>query len=72
MNAQSLLGFALLVIGVSLVAAGYNTSYSFAEQISSVLMGHAQPAAWYLLGGCAATFAGVILALFGGGRGSHA
>lgn len=64
-----IIGLVLLTIGVTLLIFGYNASQSLGEQIVEGVTGHfTNRTTWYLIGGAAASVAGVGLTVWGGGR----
>ena len=66
MNAQRLVGIVLLVIGVTLVIVGINSSHSVADQVSNTFTGRFTDATvWYIVGGIASGVLGLLLLLVG-------
>lgn len=62
------LGLVLLVVGVVLLAFGFNASDSVSDTISEGVTGRfTDTTMWYLIGGAALAVGGGALALFGGG-----
>ena len=67
MNPQRIAGIVLLAAGVVLFVVGMNASHSVADRWSNFFSGHFTDATvWYIVGGIAAAFVGLILAMFGG------
>lgn len=63
-------GIVVLVIGVVLLAMGYNASQSTAEQLGEAITGqYSDQTVWYLIGGIAAFTAGLLMAVFGRKKG---
>jgi hypothetical protein len=69
MNPQRILGSVLLVVGVILLIVGMNASHSAADRWSNFFTGHfTDTTVWYIVGGIASAIAGLMLAMFGGGK----
>lgn len=59
-------GIVLLVIGVVLLAMGYNATQATTEQFAEAVTGqYSDRTVWYLVGGIAAFTAGLLMAVFG-------
>ncbi|MEX1033708.1 MAG: DUF3185 family protein [Cellvibrionaceae bacterium] len=64
MNNNKLIGVVLLVIGVILLYFGWQSTQSVGEQLTEAVTGRfTGETIWYLVGGAAATVAGLYLAL---------
>jgi len=73
MNSRRSIGFALLVVGVLLLAFGLNATDSLGDSVNEGLTGrYTDRTMWYILGGSALAVLGGGMALFGGGRASTA
>lgn len=71
MNSQGIFGGVLLVVGVTLLIVGMNSSHSVADQVSNTFSGRfTQDTMWYIIGGIAAGVLGLLMLLFGM-RGKH-
>lgn len=69
MSPQRILGVVLFVVGVILLIVGMNASYSVADRLSTTLTGRlTQATTWYILGGIAASLAGLFMMLYGARR----
>jgi hypothetical protein len=67
-----ILGIVLLVVGVALLAFGFNATESVADSVSEGVTGrYTDKTMWYLIGGGALAVGGVALALRGGSK-AHA
>ncbi|MDP2697039.1 DUF3185 family protein [Thalassospira sp.] len=67
MPMNRILGAVILVVGLVLLAFGYNASESAVEQLSDTFMGrYTDETMWYLVVGAAATVGGGLLFIFGG------
>lgn len=63
MKAEKLVGLILLVVGLILLYFGYQSSQSVGDQISETMTGRfTDETTWFLVGGAAATVAGIFLA----------
>jgi len=69
MNSRRALGFALLVVGVLVLAFGLNATDSVSDTVKEGLTGrYTDRTMLYIVGGSALAALGAGLALFGGGR----
>ncbi len=72
MSPQRILGFVMLVIGLSLLFVGLNASHSAADQISNTFTGRfTRDTSWYIFGGGAAALFGLLMVI-AGPRGKNA
>ncbi|WP_341938213.1 DUF3185 family protein [Marinimicrobium sp. C2-29] len=63
MKTEKLVGLILLVVGLILLYFGYQSSQSVGDQISETITGRfTDETTWFLVGGAAATVAGIFLA----------
>lgn len=66
-----ILGIVLLVVGVALLAFGFNATDSVADSVSEGVTGRfTDKTMWYLIGGGALAVGGAVLALRGGRKAS--
>lgn len=66
MSAQRILGTVLLVVGLSLLIIGMNSSHSVADRVSDTFTGRfTQATTWYIVGGIASALLGGLLVMFG-------
>lgn len=73
MSTNRMIGVVLLVIGVVLLVVGVNASHSLADRATDTFAGHfTDRTTLYILGGIALGLLGLLMALFGGGRGARA
>ncbi|MFB2703470.1 MULTISPECIES: DUF3185 family protein [Marinobacter] len=62
MGSSKLVGVVLVVVGVVLLYFGYQSSQAVGNQVTEALTGRfTDETMWYLIGGAAATAAGVFL-----------
>jgi len=67
MNAQRMLGLALLVAGMALLLFGWNATDSVTENVSEGLTGRfTDKTTWYLIGGAVLAVVGLGLSAAGG------
>lgn len=65
MQAQKLVGYVLLVVGVLLLFFGWQSAESVGDQVTEAVTGrYTETTMWYLIGGAAAVVAGAFLAFF--------
>ena len=63
----------VLVVGVALLVVGLNASNSVADQVKETFTGRfTDKTTWYIIGGIGLGVLGLLVALFGGGRGARA
>lgn len=63
MKSEKLVGLILLVVGLILLYFGWQSSQSMGDQISETVTGRfTDETTWFLVGGAAATVAGIFLA----------
>ena len=68
MNIQRIVGIVMAVIGVAVLIYGVKASQSVVERMSDTFTGRfTEATTWYIIGGAAAGFLGLLLATFGGG-----
>ncbi len=66
MHPVRIVGIVALVVGISLIALGYNASQSLTEELSESLTGrYSDATTWYCSGGVASATLGLLLAVFG-------
>ncbi len=66
MHPVHIVGIVALVVGISLIALGYNASQSLTEELSESLTGrYSDATTWYFIGGVASATLGLLLAVFG-------
>lgn len=64
MAAQKIIGLVLLVLGLVLLYFGWQSSQSLGDQVAESFTGRfTEGTMWYLIVGCTALIAGVILTL---------
>ena len=64
MKNKSLIGIALLVIGVILLVVGFNSSQSPADELTEAFTGrYSDETMFYLIGGAVAAVVGLVMAL---------
>jgi hypothetical protein len=69
MSPQRLFGIALLVVGVIVLIVGVNSSHSVADQVSNTFTGiFTKATTWYIIGGGAAAFVGLLAVLSGANK----
>lgn len=69
MRPQRILGIVMVVIGMTLLIAGFNASDSVADRFSNFFTGHfTDTTVWYMIGGAAVALGGVLLVLLGGSK----
>ena len=67
-----IIGIILLVVGVALLAFGFNSTESVADSVSEGVTGrYTDKTMWYLIGGGALAVGGAALAFLGGNK-AHA
>lgn len=72
MSTNRMIGVAVLVAGVVLLVIGMNASGSMADKMTNTFTGHyTDKTTWYIVGGMALGVLGLLVTLFGGGRGAH-
>lgn len=65
MASSKLLGVVLLVVGLGLLYFGYQSTQSLGNQLTETVTGRfTDQTMWYLIGGAAATAAGIFLTFF--------
>lgn len=70
MHPVRIIGIVLFVVGLVLLYMGYTATDSVTEQISETFTGrYTEETRWYLIGGAAASVGGLLLAIFGRGKG---
>lgn len=73
MSTNRMIGVVLLVIGVILLVVGVNASNSIADQVTDTFAGRfTDRTTLYIVGGIALGLLGLLMTLFGGGRGARA
>jgi hypothetical protein len=66
MSSKGVLGFVMLVVGILVFGYGLNASKSLVEQVSNTFLGRfSEATTWYMIGGIAAAFAGLLMVLSG-------
>jgi len=61
---QRILGVAILIVGVSLLVIGMNSSHSMADQFSNTFTGRfTDKTTWYIVGGIAVGLVGLSMTL---------
>lgn len=69
MSTQRIAGIVLLVVGVGVLIFGMDASHSVADRVSDTFTGRfTEATTWYIIGGAASGFLGLLLVAFGGGR----
>lgn len=64
MNQKSIIGIALLVVGVILLVVGFNSSQSVTEELSEAFTGRfSDETMFYLIGGAVAGVIGLVMLL---------
>jgi len=64
MNQKSMIGIALLVVGVILLVVGFNSSQSVTEELSEAFTGRfSDETMFYLIGGAVAGVIGLVMLL---------
>ena len=72
MSSNRLIGVVLLVVGVALLIVGMNSSHSIADQATNAMTGRfTEKTTWYIIGGIGLGVIGLLVTLFGGGRGAR-
>ena len=65
MNPRCIIGAVVLLIGVTLLSVGINTSHSLADQVTNTFVGRfTQATTWYIVGGIASALLGLLMVLF--------
>jgi LPXTG-motif cell wall-anchored protein len=66
MSGSQIAGIGILVVGIVLLAIGFNSSHAPVDQISNALTGrYTDQTMWYLILGVLALVGGALLAFFG-------
>jgi hypothetical protein len=66
MGPQRIVGIVLLIVGAALLIIGMNASHSAADQVNRTFTGRSTDSTtWYVLGGIAVGFVGLLMTLFG-------
>ena len=66
MNPLRLIGVVVLVVGVTLLIVGMNSSHSLADRVSDTFTGRFTDATtWYIVGGIAVGVLGLLMVLVG-------
>lgn len=64
MNQKSVIGIALLVVGVILLVVGFNSTQSLTEEVSEAFTGRfSDETMFYLIGGAVAAVIGLVMLL---------
>jgi len=64
MNQKSMIGIALLVVGVILLVVGFNSTQSLTEEVSEAFTGRfSDETMFYLIGGAVAGVIGLVMLL---------
>lgn len=64
MNQKSVIGIALLVVGVILLVVGFNSTQSLTEEVSEAFTGRfSDETMFYLIGGAVASVIGLVMLL---------
>ena len=72
MSTNRLIGVVILVVGVALLIVGINASHSFADKVTDTVTGRfTDKTTWYIIGGIGLGVLGLLVTLFGGGRGAR-
>lgn len=66
MNTNLLVGILVLVVGAVLLYLGYSASQGIGEQVRETFTGRfSEATTWYIVGGMAATIAGIVFIVLG-------